>query len=63
MRGLSLLFICLLSIGMGQSLFFALLPPSATKPFLGLDGTNKHLMPSGMGFANDSLGRLVIMDL
>jgi hypothetical protein len=43
--------------------FFALLPPSATKPFLGLDGTKKHLMPSGMGFAKDSLGRLVIMDL
>ena len=29
MRGLSLLFICLLSLGMGQSLFFALLPPIA----------------------------------
>ncbi len=28
-RGLSLLFICLLSLGMGQSLFFALLPPIA----------------------------------
>lgn len=40
---------------------FELLPPSATKPFLGLDGTKKHLMPSGMGFAKDSLGRLVIM--
>lgn len=29
MRGLSLLFVCLLSLGMGQSLFFALLPPIA----------------------------------
>ena len=28
-RGLSLLFVCLLSLGMGQSLFFALLPPIA----------------------------------
>lgn len=28
-RGMSLLFICLLSLGMGQSLFFALLPPVA----------------------------------
>ncbi len=28
-RGLSLLFMCLLSLGMGQSLFFALLPPIA----------------------------------
>jgi hypothetical protein len=40
---------------------FARLPPSAMKPFLGLDGTKKHIMPSSMGFAKDSLGRLVIM--
>ena len=37
---------------------FARLPPSAKKPFLGLNGSNAHIMPSGMGFSVASLGRL-----
>jgi len=41
--------------------FLARLPPSARKPFLGLNGSNAHIMPSGMGFSKDYLGRLVIM--